>query len=83
MTPATIPLPDPLAARRVELAADGFVSVADAMAFLSLGETEVYALMGDRTIAWARHGKRRLVSKRSLVEFGAARLVDVTPPTEG
>jgi hypothetical protein len=43
----------------------------------------VRALLDARTIAWARHGKRRLVSKRSLVEFGAARLVDVTPPPEG
>lgn len=83
MTPATIPLPDPLAARRLELAADGFVSFAAACEWLTLGETEVRALLDARTIAWARHGKRRLVSKRSLVEFGAARLVDVTPPTEG
>ena len=83
MSATVLPMPDPLAARRLELAADGFVSFAAACEWLTLGETEVRALLDARTIAWARHGKRRLVSKRSLVEFGAARLVNVAPPTEG
>jgi hypothetical protein len=84
MRPAAPVLPeiDPLAARRLDLAADGTMDVADAERFLSLGTTEVYALMNQGVIAWAKHGKRRLVSRRSCVEFLAARMV-VDPKAEG
>lgn len=82
MTPATIPLPDPTAARRVELAADGAMSVADAAAFLSLCVRQVERLLDAGELVGGRLRRRRVVSRVSAREYLAARL-DVTPPTEG
>jgi excisionase family DNA binding protein len=67
---AGAPAPD----RRLELAADGMMSVAEAVAFLGLSDTAVYALMDRGEVAFAKCGRRRLVSRRSVTEFLAARM---------
>lgn len=80
VTRAATPAPDPAETarlRRLELALDGAMSVDEAMAFLGLGMTEVYALMNEGVIAFAKHGKRRLVIRRSCVEFLADRIAVV------
>ncbi|MBN9522366.1 helix-turn-helix domain-containing protein [bacterium] len=69
LVPTSVP---DLTARRLELAADGTVSVTEAMTFLSLGRTEVYAMMDRGEIAYRKAGRRRLVFRRSLVEWLAA-----------
>jgi excisionase family DNA binding protein len=66
---ATDPAPDCR-----DLAADGAMGVPKACAFVGLGKTEMYRLMDMGEIAFARHGTKRLVFRRSLVEFLAARM---------
>jgi excisionase family DNA binding protein len=65
----------PSPARRAELAADGTMSVAETMAILGLSDTTVQGLLDRGEIASAKIGRRRLVSRRSVVEFLAARMV--------
>jgi len=81
VTPALLPLPDPTHARRLELAADGFLSVAAAAAWLSVSESEVYEMCGRGELAWAKLRKRRLVSRRSLVEYMAPLVVVAEVPS--
>lgn len=69
--------PDPPA--RPDLWADGALSVEAACAFLALGHTEVYRLMGTGELAWAKHGRRRLVSRRSAAAYLATLPTGATP----
>lgn len=54
---------------REELAADGAVSVAEAMAFLGVSDTHVYDLMNRGELPFCKLGRRRLIPKRALVEL--------------
>ena len=75
MTPARrLAIADPAPDRRLELAADGFLSVADAAAFLAVSRSELYVLMTGGEVRWAKLGRRRVVSRRSLTEFAASRM---------
>lgn len=56
------------------LVADGLLSVQEACAFSRLSRSEVYARMGDGRIKFLKVGKRRLVVRRSLLEFLAGHL---------
>lgn len=67
--------PDPTLARRLDLASDGALSVKAAAAFSGIGRTELYRLMGEGRLAFARHGAKRLVFRKSLLEYLAARVV--------
>lgn len=67
--------PDAAPDRSRELAADGVMSVAETMAFLGLSDTTVQALLDRGEIASAKVGRRRLVSRKSVTEFLASRMV--------
>jgi excisionase family DNA binding protein len=67
--------PDPAPDRRLDLAADGFLSVADAAAFLSVSEAGLYVLMGDGRVPYTHVGRRRLIPKKALVELAAKNMV--------
>ena len=51
-----------------EVAADGALSVDDAMKFTGLGRSELYKRMEAGTLVFVKIGKRRLIPKRALVE---------------
>jgi hypothetical protein len=63
--------------QREELAADGMMSVDELMGFLGLRKTEVFELLASGAIASVKHGKRRLVFRRSAVRWLAAKLAPV------
>lgn len=60
---------DPDTARRLELAADGALDLADAAAFLSLCQTQVRKLLDLGHLVGGLIGRRRVVSRRSLQEY--------------
>lgn len=60
---------------RKELAADGFLSVADAEAFSGLKKSKLYALMSNGELPYAKIGAARRIPKRALIEFLAQNLV--------
>lgn len=53
-----------------------FVSVQDAAELLHLSRTAIFELVRTREIASVRHGKRRLIGRRSLDAWAASRLAD-------
>ena len=53
------------------LVEDGFVTVPEAATFLSLSRAMVYKLMYDNALVYAKFGKSRRVSRRSLLEYAA------------
>jgi excisionase family DNA binding protein len=58
--------------------ADGVLSVNEAVEFSKLGRTELYKLMTAGKLAFLKHGKRRLIPKRALVELLAGKVVNTT-----
>ena len=60
--------------REVALVADGLLSVAEAVRVSALSRSELYARMGDGSVRYVQYGRRRLVARRSLLAFLAARL---------
>lgn len=58
-----------------EVAADGALSIEEAMKFTSLGRSELYKRMDAGKLVFVKIGKRRLIPKRALVELLAANVV--------
>lgn len=71
-SPSTTSPTDPAAA----LAADGLMSVKEALAFLSIGHSELYAMMGRGELPSCKIGRRRLIPRKALVAFAARHLVN-------
>lgn len=57
-----------------DVLADGCLSVREAVKFSGLSRAELYLRMGDGRLAYVKHGVRRLIPKKSLVELLAANL---------
>jgi excisionase family DNA binding protein len=55
---------------------DGAYSVSAAMDFTGLGRSHLYQDMKAGKLRFLKHGKRRLIPKRELVEYLARNLVD-------
>jgi excisionase family DNA binding protein len=70
------PQPDPGYARRLELAADGTMSVAEAAAFLGVSRGKVYLLLEAGELASVPIGTQRVIPKRAVVEYLAARMMN-------
>lgn len=71
---ALLPLPAPTDyERRMLLAADGALSLADAAAFLSLCVRKVELLLDAGELVGGKLDRRRVVSRASLVTYLAAR----------
>jgi hypothetical protein len=64
-----------------DLVADGVLSVAESMQFTKLSRAELYNLMGAGRLTFVKHGKRRLIPKRALVQLLAYGLVTTPEPT--
>jgi hypothetical protein len=62
----------------LSLVAGGFMSVAEATQLSGLSKSEIYNRMTDRSIQYAKHGKRRLIVRNSLLVFMASKLVGAT-----
>lgn len=62
------------AARRLDLARDGCVSVAEAVRLLALSTSEVYRLMDRGKLPFVKLGRRRLVPRRGVEELLAANM---------
>jgi hypothetical protein len=60
---------------RLELVGEGMASLAEARAFLKLGHSKLYGLMGDGSLAYAQFGRIRRIPWRALREFAARALV--------
>lgn len=58
----------------VAVVADGMFTVKEAVEFTKLSRSELYALMGRGELQFLKHGKRRLVPKRAIVELLAGKL---------
>ena len=56
-----------------ELASDGAMSIDDGAEFIGTSRAYMYELLGARTIQSAKLGRRRVVFKRSLINYLAAR----------
>jgi excisionase family DNA binding protein len=52
-----------------ELMADGALTVAKACEFTSLSRPELYKLMAAGKLPFTKHGKRRLIPRRALVQL--------------
>ncbi len=61
-----------LAAAR--LVADGLMTVAQASAFLRLGRSRVYELMGSGELPSVRIGRSRRIPRRALIDLAAREL---------
>ena len=57
-----------------EVVADGAMGVPEAVRFTGLSRAELYRLMCSGALAWLKHGRRRLIPRRALVELLAAKL---------
>jgi excisionase family DNA binding protein len=55
--------------RRAELATDGTMSVAEAVAFSGVSQSELYATMDRGELPFVKWGRRRLIPRRALVEL--------------
>lgn len=55
---------------------DGAVSVAEASRFTGLGRSELYQMMVRNELAYLKHGRRRLIPRRALVDLLASRLAE-------
>jgi excisionase family DNA binding protein len=64
-----------MAERRVEAVAEGLLSVREAADFSRLSRAELYVMMGRGELLFVKHGRRRLIPKRALVELLAAKVV--------
>lgn len=64
-----LPLPD-----AAELLADGSLGVRAAAAFAGVSRTEIYDAMARGELEWFRHGRHRLIPKKLVVAWQAARL---------
>lgn len=60
------------------LLAEGTMSVDAAVKFTDLSRAELYRLMAGRRLAFVKHGGRRLLPKKALVEMLAAGLIGTT-----
>ncbi len=58
-----------------DLVQDGFASVTEAMRYLSISRTTLYALMDGSQLAYAKVGRSRRIPWRALHAFAAAALV--------
>jgi len=63
--PAPAPPPDP----RVEIVADGMLTVAAAVEFSGIGRSILYELMQLGTLPYAVRGDRRLIPRKALVAY--------------
>lgn len=61
---------------RAELLADGTMTVRQACEFTGLGKTELFRLTSTGDLPSLRHGKRRLIPKRAIVQFLASLLAE-------
>jgi excisionase family DNA binding protein len=57
-----------------ELVADGALTMREAAAFAGVGITTLYNAMAAGQLAWVKVGRRRLIPRRALTAFLAARL---------
>lgn len=62
-----------------ELLAEGTIGVQDAVAFTGLSRAELYRRMADGDLAFATHGRRRLIPRRALVAMLASGLRGAVP----
>ena len=59
---------------RVELVADGLMTVSEAAGFLHLSRSSVYQLMDRGELPFVKLGRSRRIPRRALVELAAAHL---------
>jgi excisionase family DNA binding protein len=52
--------------------AEGVMSVEDAMGFTNLSRGEVYNLMDSGRLPFLKHGRRRLIPRKSVIDFLAS-----------
>jgi excisionase family DNA binding protein len=58
-----------------EVTAEGFYTIKEAMAFLRLSRSSLYALMDEGRLPYAKIGKSRRVPVLALKEFAAKSMV--------
>jgi excisionase family DNA binding protein len=63
-----------------ELVADGAMGVKAAQAFTGLSRAELYKLMAAGTLPYLKHGTRRLVPKKALVDLLAKDMTERPVP---
>jgi len=69
---------------RGELVQDGLMTIREAAAFLRLGRSTIYGLMGRGDLPYACIGARRLIPRRALIDLAASHLRgDVPEPVTG
>jgi excisionase family DNA binding protein len=61
--------------RAAQLIEDGFLSVAEAAAFLGVSRAKLYSLMENGEVRYAKFGKSRRIPRRALVEYGQRCLI--------
>lgn len=55
----------------VDLVSDGLVTIAEAASFLRISRSNLYALMDNGSLAFAKIGRSRRIPRRALVVFAA------------
>lgn len=65
-----------LASRIVE---DGLMSVRDAAHFVAISRSELYLIMERGELKYVKIGRRRLIPRRSLIDFAAWNVVPTGP----
>lgn len=69
--------PDADRERRLLLASDGAMSVADAAAFVGVSDSLLYEYMSAGTLPFSKVGRRTVIPRRALQELIAARMTVV------
>lgn len=62
-------------ADRLQLMADGLVSVREAARFLDISKSKLYALMESGALRYVKFGKCRRIPRAALLNLAAANLV--------
>jgi excisionase family DNA binding protein len=57
------------------LVENGFMSIREASDHLAMSVSAIYGLMAKGELRWAKFGKARRISKRSLLEYASRALV--------
>jgi excisionase family DNA binding protein len=65
-------------AENLSAVSDGNLSIQEATEFSRLSRAELYRLMTAGELTFLKHGKRRLIPRRSLVELLAKKVVPGT-----
>lgn len=58
------------------ICSDGTLSLPEAIEFTGLGRSELYLRMDDGRLPFVKHGRRRLIPRRALVQMLEAGLVN-------